>query len=117
MQTEQLQSRGALQDWISDRAANSARYHEKLVQDPRGILEEHLGKKLPSWLNIEVVEEKADTVYLIAPHVASKEMSDQDLEMVAGGKGGGTTMGDVDCERNYGAFNSVITIESEVSLI
>ncbi len=113
----ELQSRGALQDWISERAANDENYRASLIEDPRRVLEGHLGKEIPVGMKVEVVEEKADTVYLIVPHVPGTELDDAALEMIAGGKGGGTTMDDVNCERNYGAFNSVITIESEVSLI
>ncbi len=114
-----VDSRGALQDVISEKAANDAVYREALLNDPRSLLAKHLGRELPEWLRVQVVEERADTIYLIAPHVPSEELADEDLEMVAGGKGGGggTTMRDVHCERNYGAFNSVVHIESEVSLV
>lgn len=114
----QVESRGALQDVITAKAASDAHYRSKLLADPRGVLSTHLGRELPDWLKVQVVEEKADTLYLIAPHVVGEELADEDVEMVAGGKGGGgTQMRDVKCERNYGAFNSVITIESEVSLV
>ena len=113
-----VESRGALQDVISEKAANDALYREALLRDPRGLLTKHLGRELPDWLKVEVVQERADTIYLIAPHVPSEDLVDEDLEMLAGGKGGaGTTMRDVHCERNYGAFNSVVHIESEVKLV
>ena len=115
---ETVESRGQLQDVISKNAAEDSSYRESLIANPRGILEKHLGQELPEWMNVKIVEETADTVYLVAPHVPSEELSDEDLEMVAGGKGGGGGGPDkVDCKYNYGAFNSNITINSEVSLI
>ncbi len=111
----QVESRGALQDVISENAVTNSEYREALLRDPKSILQKHLGRDLPDWLNVEVVEEKSNTVYVIAPHIPSDELADDDLEAIAGGKGG-TKMDDVHCERNYGAFNSVITLESSVSV-
>ena len=117
MQT--IESRGELQNVITEKAANDDRYRQELTSNPKNLLEKHLGQSLPEWLNVKVVEENADTIYLVAPHVPSEELADADLEMVAGGKGGGggNEMGNVDCERNYGAFNSVVTLNTEVSLV
>ncbi len=115
----QIESRGALQDFITKKAASDSGYREALTTDAKSLLAKHLGQELPEWLNVEVVEEKADTVYLIAPHVPGEELADEDLEMVAGGKGGdgGNTMDHVTCEDNDGAFNSVVTLNTEVSLV
>lgn len=112
-----VESRGALQDLISEKAAHDAAYREALLRDPRGLLAKHLGHELPPWLNVKVVEEQADTVYLISPHVPGEDLEDGDLAMLAGGKGGGgMTVRDVHCERNYGAFNSVLNLEANVGL-
>lgn len=115
----QVESRGALQDFITQKAAGDALYRQALLSDPKGLLEKHLGQALPDWLNVQVVEEKADTVYVIAPHVAADELDDADLEMIAGGKGGdgGNKMDHVTCSNNPGAFNSVVTLNTEVSLV
>ena len=115
----QVESRGALQDFLTRKAAQDPNYRDALVSDPKNLLEKHLGRELPEWLNVEVVEEKADTIYLIAPHVANDELEDADLEMVAGGKGGGggNQMDHVTCSNNPGAFNSVVTLNTEVSLV
>jgi hypothetical protein len=122
MAIETVESRGALQDVIAENAAQDPTYRESLLNDPRMVLEKHLGSELPDWLKVEVAEEKADTIYLIAPYVPTEELSDEDLEMVAGGKGkggggGGGGPQNLTCTRNYGAFNSNITINSTVSLV
>ena len=113
--TMTLESRGALQDFIANQAAENASYREALMRDPRGTLESHTGSKLPEWLNVKVAEETANTIYLIAPHVPGEELADEDLEQVAGGGvyGGGNTKstgaGET-CSKNYGSFNSTVTI-------
>ena len=114
----EVDGRGSLQDIISEQAANDADYRKALLDDPKAVLQGHLGQELPDWMNVKVVEESADTIFLIAPHVPSEELDDADLEMVAGGKGGsGTTIkGNANCTRNYGAFNSIINIQSTVSV-
>lgn len=72
-------------------AAQNPEYRAKLLSDPKGLLEQQMQQSLPASLNVKVVQETADTTYLIAPYVASAgdELSDEDLEKVAGGKGKG----------------------------
>ena len=130
-----LESRGKLQDFISEQAANNPAYRDALVADPKKVLEGHLGGEFPEGFNVKVVEETPDTMYVIAPHVPG-ELSDDDLEQVAGGflggiiggigdavgglfggggsGGGGGGGGGDTCERNYGSFNSQITISGSV---
>ena len=110
-----IASRGELQDLISRNAAQDPNYRAALIQNPRNLIEQHFGHDLPDWMTVEVVEETADTVYLVVPHVPCVELSDEDLEMVAGGKGGGGPK-EMSCKYNYGAFNSNKTVTSEVSL-
>jgi hypothetical protein len=110
-----LESRGALQDFIANQAAENSSYREALMRDPKGTLESHTGSKLPDWLNVKIAEETANTIYLIAPHVPGEELADEDLEQVAGGGiyGGGNTStrgGGDECSKNYGSFNSTVTI-------
>jgi hypothetical protein len=117
-----LESRGALQDFVSKQAVADPRYREALLKNPKHLMEKHLGRTLPDWLHVKVVEETADTVFLVAPHVAGEELSDQDLEMVAGGKtdkqaggAGADQSSEIECYRNYGSYNSIINISSTVS--
>lgn len=82
-------------------AAQNPEYRASLLSDPKGLLEKQMQQSLPASLNVKVVQETADTLYLIAPYVASAgdELSDEDLEKVAGGKGkggGGTTRNESD---------------------
>ncbi len=120
--TMTLESRGALQDFIANQAAENSSYREALMRDPRGTLESHTGTKIPDWLDVKVAEETANTIYLIAPHVPGEELADEDLEQVAGGGvyGGGNTKtegGGATCSSNYGSFNSEINISGGHGLV
>jgi len=85
-------TRGEITDIISSFAAQDPKYRELLLADPKDVLSKQMGQELPESLNVKVVEETADTIYLVAPYVApaaGDELSDDDLEKVAGGKGKG----------------------------
>jgi hypothetical protein len=65
-------------------------FRQRLIEDPKGAVEEELGTRLPEGVRIVTVEESADTIYLVLPSTPMKgresvELSDPDLESVAGG--------------------------------
>jgi len=62
-------------------------FREQVVSDPKGMLERQTGKALPEDLKIYVHEEDANTVHFSIPPAPSNitELSDEDLERVAGG--------------------------------
>ena len=72
---------------------------QRLLDDPKGALEEELGTQLPDNIEVRAVEETADTIYLVLPSASTdaqeaSELSDRELETVAGGAPGGTSSGD-----------------------
>ena len=63
-----------------------------------------MGRRLPEGVQVRVVEESADTIYLVLPSASALvdqggELSDQELEAVAGGVGGKNTDNDPTCGR------------------
>ena len=62
-------------------------FKKQILADPKGMLERHLGKKLPGGLKIFVHEENAETLHFSLPPAPTNvtELSDEDLEKVAGG--------------------------------
>ena len=62
-------------------------FKKQVLADPKGMLERHIGKKLPGDLKIFVHEENAETLHFSLPPAPTNatELSDEDLEKVAGG--------------------------------
>ena len=76
-------------------------FRQRLIEDPKGAVEQELGARLPEEVRVETVEESADTIYLVLPSTpmaggGGEELSDQQLEAVAGASGG-TWYGYTEC--------------------
>jgi hypothetical protein len=70
-------TRGEVQDLLNKFAADNPKYRAALLANPKSVIERQLNTSLG---------ETADTFYLVVPHVpAAGELSDSDLEKVAGG--------------------------------
>jgi hypothetical protein len=106
-------TRGEVQDLMIRFAIENPKYRQALLTNPKATIEKQLNTSLGN-VQVKAVAETADTVYVIVPHVpASGELSDADLERVAGG------FKDIDahCDRSatgsYGAsVNTVIQIDA-----
>ena len=66
-------------------------FRQRLLDDPKGTLEQELGRGLPEGVQVRVVEESADTIYLVLPSASAVgegggSLSDQDLDAVSGGE-------------------------------
>ncbi len=94
-------SRGEINDLIANFAAKDAEYKRALLSNPKKVVATQLGQDLPDSLNVTVLEDSADLIHMVLPYVPQEgaELSDADLEMVAGGKndqdGGGYTCNDI----------------------
>jgi hypothetical protein len=65
-------------------------FRQQLLADPKAIIEREIGRQLPEEVRVVAVEETADTIYLVLPYRStddheSGELSDQELQGVAGG--------------------------------
>ena len=78
---------------IVQRSLEDDVFRQQLLADPKAAIEEELGGPLPEEVRVVAVEETPDTVYLVLPLSGSlagqdpEEVSDQDLQAVAGGAG------------------------------
>ena len=81
-------TRGEINDIIAGFANKNEEYKAAVLKDPKKVLAKQMNQELPDWLNVKVMQETADTIYLVLPHNPGEgaELSDADLEMVAGGK-------------------------------
>jgi hypothetical protein len=75
---------------LIEKSVEDESFRQRLIEDPKGGVEQELGARLPEGVPVVTVEETPDTIYLVLPSasMASGEggaLSDQDLESVAGG--------------------------------
>ena len=82
----QKMTRGEVQDLVGKFAAENPKYRDALIKDPKSIIEKQLNTSLGN-IKVKSVVDTADTTYVVIPHIAGEgELSDADLEKVAGGK-------------------------------
>ena len=79
-------SRQDIESHIINRATADAEFRASLIADPRAALEQEIGLSVPADFTLTVIEETANSMSLVLPP-AQGELSDMELEGVAGGKG------------------------------
>ena len=100
-------SRGQLQDLLNKFATENPKYRDRLISDPKWVLEKQLNKDLGD-VQVKAVVETPDTMYVVVPHVAKEgELTDADLEKVAGGF---LDFLNAECEVGGGAIASNVMI-------
>ena len=82
--------RAEMERRIVQRSIEDEAFRQRLLEDPKAAVEQELGTRLPEEVRVVALEESADTIYLVLPSTPmngreSVELSDPDLESVAGG--------------------------------
>lgn len=84
-----IRQRQHIEQQLIERAAEDPAFREQLLADPRGAVAEITGTAFPQDAEVKVLEETAGSYYLVLPASASapaeEELSDSELEAVAGG--------------------------------
>ena len=75
---------------LVQRSVEDEELRQRLLADPKGTVEQELGAELPEEVEIRCMEETPDIVYLVLPprsqdSAGGGELSDSELETVAGG--------------------------------
>jgi hypothetical protein len=75
---------------LIERSLRDDAFRRRLLEDPKGAIEQELGTPVPEEVKIRAIEETPEIVYLVLPPGtlpagSGGEIPDQDLEAVAGG--------------------------------
>ncbi|MBN1203035.1 MAG: NHLP leader peptide family RiPP precursor [Anaerolineae bacterium] len=84
----QAKSRREIERDLVARAMTDLAFRRALMEDPKTSVEAELGRSLPERVQIKIVEESPETLYLVLPPPpfgSAGELSDEQLEAVAGG--------------------------------
>ncbi len=87
-----MEQREQLEQRIIEKAMKDEDFRKQLIEDPRFTLEQETGMRIPDSIIIKILEEDAQTFYLVLPAKINPEtvdeLSEVDLEMVSGGYDG-----------------------------
>ena len=84
-ETQSEQQRRAAYAKVVARAWGDEAFKAKLMSDPHAALAEH-GVEVRAGVTVKVVENTEDRLHLVLPPAPEGELSEQDLEKVAGGE-------------------------------
>ena len=74
---------------ILDRASEDGDFRAHLIADPKAAISSELGRAIPEGFDVVVHEDSGTTAHLVLP--PSPELSETEMETVAGGKYGSLT--------------------------
>lgn len=82
-----IPTRAEVDVMVRERLAADPGFRARLTADPRATLSELVGMNLPEAVTVTVHEESLTSIHLVVPAAApgDGQMSDADLELVAGG--------------------------------
>ncbi|MGF1676126.1 MAG: NHLP leader peptide family RiPP precursor [Rivularia sp. (in: cyanobacteria)] len=84
-----IEKRQDYETQIIVRALKDESFKQQLLTNPavaKAEIENAIGQKVPDGFKVQVLQETADTAYLVLPHVPSTEgMTEEQLEAVASG--------------------------------
>ena len=84
-----MKERNELQTQLIEKAMKDEAFREELLKNPKETIEREFEMKIPDFMNVSVLEEDAQTFYLVLPqkiNTQSKdELTEAELMAVSGG--------------------------------
>lgn len=84
-----IEKRQDVETQIIARALKDESFKQQMLSSPNVVKEEYekaLGQKLPAQLQVKVLQEDANTAYVVLPYIASTEnITEEQLEAIASG--------------------------------
>src|SRR5918997_5487585 len=80
-------ARAEMERRLVEKSLENEAFRWRLIEDPKGAVEQELGTRLPEEVRVVTVEETAESIYLVLPGTPmagaeSVELSDRELESV-----------------------------------
>ena len=99
-------ARAEMERRLIEKSLEDEDFRQRLIEDPKGAVEEELRTRLREEVRVVAVEESADTIYLVLPStpMAGGELSDQELGSVAG-----AGWDDTECQQTQVFMCSAVT--------
>lgn len=85
---EQVLFRKDIEAKIIAKAWKDEAYKQRLLADPKAVIEEESGMKFSDSVSVQVTEENTNSLYLtlpMSPEIEGVNLSEEELEMIAGG--------------------------------
>jgi hypothetical protein len=86
-----MDQRQQLEQHLIEKAMKDESFRKQLIENPGAAIEAETGMKIPDNIQIKVLEEGPQTVYIVLPQLPIQnnemELSEAELESVAGGTG------------------------------
>jgi hypothetical protein len=79
-----LKTRKDLEIHLITRALKDESFRVELITNPKTVIEQEIGSKLPDELEVTVLEETADTVYMVLPCNPYEGLSEEELQATLG---------------------------------
>lgn len=84
----QPQTRKDIETRIITNAWKDESYKQELLSNPKAVIEKEFGIKIADNIDVQILEENSSSVYFVLPMkptAVAQELSEEDLETVAGG--------------------------------
>lgn len=91
--SQAMNTRFEFEQKLIQQAWENEAFKQELLNNPKAVYARESGQELPKDIEIEVIQETANKVYLVLPNIpdstgSEEELSEEALETVAGGRNG-----------------------------